>query len=176
MLIGILVIALFYFIAMQSAEILLILLILLGYAAGNYVILTKGTLSKFLRKLERDYTTFGHGAIWLALGSLVPIALFTGISYVLVILITIFIADPAATIFGVTFGKMRISYNSRKSVIGSLAYFLIVAVASYPLIGAYCILFGALASFVESLPIKVDDNLSVPIALAMLAIIVITFG
>jgi dolichol kinase len=172
MLIGIAVILIFYLLAIQAAEILLIALIVFGYIAGNYVILTKDALSRFLKKLERDYTTFGHGAIWLAIGSLIPLALLSEKGYVITILIAIFIADPVATIFGIKFGKIKIFYNRKKSIIGSLAYFFTVAVLSYPFIGLYSILFAVLVGFVESLPIKIDDNFSVPIALTILAIAV----
>lgn len=161
------VILLVFVFATVYADRLTIALILLGFLVSNYSItFKKSGIAKSLGALEREYTTFGHGAIWLALGSLVAIG-FLHMPYVAVALISIFLGDAAATIVGVNYGKHRLPYNRKKSFEGSIASFLVILALSYFLIGPLAVAVAFIAAFVESLPWHIDDNFDVAVVVTL---------
>ncbi|MDE1825105.1 MAG: hypothetical protein KGH61_02850 [Candidatus Micrarchaeota archaeon] len=166
---GILVIAMFHFLRPELSESVMITLILLGYLAVNYGIVRKETnLAKRLYALEREYTSLGEGATWLALGSLAAIGFVFHVKYMMIIFSAIFIADALATIIGIRAKGMKLPYNKKKSAAGTIAYFAVVAIIPYLLYGVIALPVAIIAAFVESLPLKLDDNLSVPVVLVVL--------
>lgn len=83
------------------------------------------------------------------------------------------ISDPLSAIIGIRFGKTRI-FN-HKSLEGSMAFFtsavfithfvLIFSTAAYSWrITIVSLLLGLIASILETLPIKLDDNLTIPLS------------
>jgi dolichol kinase len=139
-----------------------------GLFLGNYTILSENRLSRMLNSLERKEAPFGSGAFWLSLGLLATLAFVFSNAFMLVILAAILIGDPLATIIGIKFGKHKIFYNKKKSIEGSLAYLLASFALGYIIIGNIALAIALIATFVESLDLKVDDNLSVPIVLIFL--------
>jgi len=82
------------------------------------------------------------------------------------------IADPLAAVVGIRFGRRRIAAN--RSLEGSLAFFAAtVAIAALVLrwgtasprlmIGATAATVGVVAAIFELLPLRIDDNLTIPI-------------
>ncbi|MDE1846399.1 MAG: hypothetical protein KGH53_03940, partial [Candidatus Micrarchaeota archaeon] len=127
--IGSIILILFYSLKTSYAEFSILMLIMLGYLTVNYGAVNKGTkLAKHLLRLERDYTKFGQGAAWLALGALAAIGFVFDTRYIVIIFFAIFIGDALATIIGLRFGKTKLPYNKKKSIAGSLAYFISVSV------------------------------------------------
>ncbi|MDE1850957.1 MAG: hypothetical protein KGH54_04170 [Candidatus Micrarchaeota archaeon] len=169
---GAIILLLFYSIKASHAEFVIILLILLGYLTVNYGAANAQTkVAASLRNLERSYTKFGQGAAWLAIGALATIGFVQDARYVVIIFFAIFIGDALATIIGIRFGKRKLPYNKRKSIAGAIAYFLSVAILPYALYGPLAIPLAVLATVVETLPIKLDDNFSVPAVLIALYLI-----
>jgi dolichol kinase len=90
----------------------------------------------------------------------------------LIAIYTLAIADPLAAVVGIRFGRHRILPN--RSLEGSLAFFVAtVAIAAgvlrwgtevawTPLFEA-AIAIGAVATLFELLPLRIDDNLTIPI-------------
>jgi len=78
-------------------------------------------------------------------------------------------SDTSAAIIGKKYGKTKI-FN--KTLEGSLAFFftsLIIILAIYPEVNMFLGLIAVfVATFVESLPIKMDDNLTVPLTIALI--------
>ncbi len=168
-LLGLVIISLFYLTTKLDAEIFAILLILLGYLVVDYVhVAKKGKLSKKMMEYEREYTKFGEGAIFLALGTLMVIGFLSNSAYIVTILIAIFIADSLATIAGVNFSSPKLPYNNGKSILGLVVYFIAVSAIGYFFVGKVVFVIALLGAIVESLPIKVDDNFSVPLVLVIL--------
>jgi dolichol kinase len=91
----------------------------------------------------------------------------------LIAIATLAVADPLAAIIGIRFGRRRITEH--RSVEGSLAFFVAtVAIAAFvlqrgtgagpwPIAGAAAVT-GVVAVACELLPLRVDDNLTIPIA------------
>ncbi len=85
--------------------------------------------------------------------------------------------DPAAALWGRRFGRRPIPWNARKTIEGSLACAVASAAAVFVILvwtgfaprGAAMLALptGAFAAFVESLPWRIDDNLSVPLLTAL---------
>jgi dolichol kinase len=90
----------------------------------------------------------------------------------LVAIYTLAIADPLAAVIGIRFGRHRISHN--RSLEGSLAFFLATVTiaaavlrwgtdAPWPPIIEAGIAIGVVATACELVPLRVDDNLTIPI-------------
>ncbi len=91
--------------------------------------------------------------------------------------------DGMATLAGMAFGRRRIPWNREKSIVGSVAFFVCGGVAGACL-GWWCrpglippaymwfsigapFVAALAAAFVETIPVRLDDNLSVPAAAAL---------
>ena len=169
---GILLMLVFYF-EIEPISVTLQMLMILGGILAICVVETfrENALSHLMFKLERNGATLGFGALWLTLGSLVAVS-FLKTPGVLAVFSAIFIGDPVATIVGINFGGMKLPWNRRKSVIGSAAYFVVTAGVSALFIAPnYAILIGLVGALVESLRIKIDDNLSVSIVLTAMLLL-----
>jgi dolichol kinase len=96
----------------------------------------------------------------------------------LIAIYTLGIADPLAAVVGIRFGRHRITHN--RTVEGSLAFFattMFVAVAvlhwgttaAPPAIAGVAACVGLVALACELLPLRVDDNLTIPIVVGFAA-------
>ena len=85
-------------------------------------------------------------------------------------IVTLAVGDAFSGLVGYYFGKRKLSYNPNKTLEGTLAFFLSSFIAlsliTKPL-EAFIISF--LSAFVESLPLKLDDNLTVPLISSLIA-------
>ena len=90
----------------------------------------------------------------------------------LIAIYTLAIADPLAAVVGIRFGRYRITHN--RSLEGTLCFFAAtVAIAAFVLdwgtdasvarIAAASATIGVAAAICELLPLRVDDNLTIPI-------------
>lgn len=95
----------------------------------------------------------------------------------LVAIYTLAIADPLSAIIGIKYGKRKVV--SHKSLEGSAAFFLSTIIISLVVLGAYSggvsgivalisLLIAFLASAFEMLPLKLDDNLTIPLFTAFM--------
>lgn len=102
----------------------------------------------------------------------------------LIAIYTLAIADPLSAIVGIKFGKRKIV--SHKSVEGSLAFFASTFLISFGIFSltlggaglmslALAFLLALLASAFEMAPIKLDDNLTIPLFTAMTAWVLASF-
>ncbi|MGC8662694.1 MAG: diacylglycerol/polyprenol kinase family protein [Candidatus Micrarchaeia archaeon] len=144
----------------------IIALIILGFALGNYIRL--GKKQSFLSELEREYTPFGYGAIWLALGILLTLGFLFQADYVFAVLSTILIGDPIATIVGIIFGNKKLPYNKEKSIAGTAAFFFSTFLVSYFFLGYLAFAIALAAALVESIDCKIDDNILIPFFLVLI--------
>ncbi len=168
---GIFLISVFYFAKSGIADAILFWFVILGSLFGNYALMNKsGKTSKLIHSFERSDVMLGSGARWLAIGSLATVSFLTG-NAILVVFSAIFIADSFSTLFGISFKTGALPYNRKKSIGGTLVYFLTVLSISYFFIGPFALLFAAVSSFFESQPYHIDDNFDV--ALVMIAMFII---
>ncbi len=111
------------------------------------------------KELKQEFT----GASYMLVGSLVTVLLFPKeIAVIALILLTI--GDPSACLVGTFLGKIRTFQN--KTVEGTLGFILAgfmvsLLVAKVPVF--YKLLAAIVGGVVEMLPLKIDDNFTVPL-------------
>ncbi|MGI0100919.1 MAG: hypothetical protein ACREBH_04370 [Candidatus Micrarchaeaceae archaeon] len=145
-------------------------LILLSYTSNNLLAnLRLGSLYRRAMDLERRGVTFGQGAIYLAASTALVMG-FTGSSKLLLFGIAVlFFADSLATIIGVSARRAaQLPYNRYKTIVGTLTFFIVAAVAGYLTIGLYGVLFALILAFVESLNLSIDDNIRSGVVIVIL--------
>lgn len=117
---------------------------------------------------ERDADFPGKGALRFFLGAFLTLLIFRNTPDIVVAgIIVLALGDSASTLGGVAYGRHKIPYNREKSIEGSIAGFgaafigLLVLTPLSIFVSVGASLIGMVA---ESLPLGVDDNITVPIA------------
>ncbi len=163
---GVVLLLAFYFISLQSAKALTLLLLIFGYIIADFALTHKdGALYRFIYSMERQGTLLGEGAIMLGIGTLATIAILGSSAQIMIALSALFLGDSIATMIGINLRGPKLPYNKRKSVSGSLAYFIVVSLVAYQLVGIVGIALGAIAAIAEGVRTPLDDNLFVAIIL-----------
>jgi dolichol kinase len=134
---------------------------------------------EYNKKLNKFYKYFLRAEEQLKESSMIPYVmglLLTIISFPKMIaicsILTLALADPLSAIVGIKFGKKKIMKN--KTFEGSMAFFvtcffcLLIPLSLYSSNPFYKVFFvsiltSAMTSYVELLPLKIDDNLTIPI-------------
>lgn len=119
-------------------------------------------IDQIIKRYERGNTRFvGYGSAWFAVGCLITIVFLSDINQILSVLWVLGIGDGIATIAGIN-GKRKLFYNRKKTLEGSIAFFL-SSIPVYLLIGPNAFFLALGTAIVESLPIPLDDNATIPI-------------
>jgi dolichol kinase len=146
---------------------ILFCIILLAYMFNNLISKT-GSVYKRLSGFERRDAEFGRGAMHLAAGA----ALLLGLaSYKLALfgIFPLFFADSLATMTGIGFYRSnKLPYNRRKTVAGTLAFFVATVVPGVILLGLWAMPIAVVLTVVESVELPIDDNIAIPIATVIL--------
>jgi dolichol kinase len=112
---------------------------------------------------ERKNVRFpGYGAFWYVVGALLVSILLSNAHEIAAAIVALAAGDSAATIFGIL-GTHPLPYNRRKTMEGSLAFF-IFSLPACLFVGWVGIALAAVAAIAESLATPVDDNLLIPVA------------
>lgn len=149
------------------------MIVLLGIGSVAIVIIDigrtrDGWISKIFGKLFngmlRSHELDGKltGASYVLIGSFVSVVIFPKEIAILALLFTA-IGDTAAALYGRKFGKFKIWNKTLEgSIVGLIACFIIASF--FPQIPNIIKFSGAFAAmFIELLPIKIDDNLRIPL-------------
>lgn len=168
----------------SAGVLLLLVLLILGRSKTIYVL--SGTLffgfllinlvmrgfkvpvaSWFVETFERkDAPIPGYGSAWYVVGLLLSCLLITDINFLAATISILAFGDAASTIFGRK-GKNPLPYNKKKTFEGTSAFFLF-SLVGYLFIGWEVFPLALVAAVVESLPIQIDDNLTIPLACVIL--------
>ena len=110
--------------------------------------------------------------IWFGVGILITITLFS-LDLATIGVITLTIGDSIAAITGqVTKNRHPIPFNNKKSVEGTLVGYVVSMLICSVLIDPFPSIFGCAAGMVvEALPLRINDNLSIPIVSSFTALI-----
>jgi len=96
---------------------------------------------------------------------------------------TLAFGDGAATLIGTMFSSSRLPWNQNKTWVGSIAFFVAATIAGcivlpwlheglpFDAIALIVVTVAAITALVESLPLRLNDNISVPITAAVVAAI-----
>jgi len=171
---GIVLVAVIYFLPHPGAIDIIFALIILSYACNN--LLANLKLSPLYRKavdLERKNVTYGLGATYLAASTALIMGFTHSTNMLLFGIVALFFADSIATIVGVSLRRAaELPYNRFKTIIGSFAFFVVAAIAGFYLLGYYGILFALILAFVESLNLSIDDNIRTGIVVVILGAVI----
>jgi dolichol kinase len=120
------------------------------------------------RKEEREERIY-WGATTLFLSLLVLLLVFNDQVHIWrTAALVVLLGDSFSTIFGKTFGKVKLPWNKDKSwagLIGGLIAAFIGALTQVTLLIAF--IAALVGLLVESLPIKVNDNISIPVTVGV---------
>ncbi|MDD2755801.1 MAG: hypothetical protein PHS80_09770 [Methanothrix sp.] len=121
-------------------------------------------VAEWLEKtFERKNVRFpGYGAFWYVVGALLISILLSNAHEIAAAIVALAAGDSAATIFGIL-GTHPLPHNRRKTMEGSLAFF-VFSLPACLFVGWMGIALAAVAAIVESLDTPVDDNLLIPFA------------
>ncbi len=165
----ILLITLFVF--KDKAIPLILFAVLIIYAAGNSLSIYKSSkISELIYKMERENVQLGIGAMYLAAGFLLIVSFIRSIPLLYVAAFILLIGDSLATILGIRFGKTKLIYNKKKSVIGLAAMVIPAFIFGTFIIGPLSsFIYTFFSGLVESAPLKLlDDNITVPMAIVII--------
>ncbi len=164
MCIGVFAILVFVFLGRQAAWYIFFAALLLAITLLGLIIsgVKLGFTTSVFRMLSRartsDFHEYDLGLVWL-LGGISLILLTLDGPAAIVSLVALGIGDSLSTFFGKQ-GKNRLPHNRMKTWEGSFSMFgsCLPAVLLFGWLG---IVWAVLVAFVESLPIKLDDNLTI---------------
>ncbi len=168
----VLIVALYYF-GYLSGVLVIFALLIFGYFVNNILanVRVKPIYTR-AKDLERKNVSYGLGASYLAASTALMLGFAGSPPLLLFGIVAVFFGDSAATIIGISArGAAPLPYNRYKTIIGSLAFFLITAILGYFFIGMYAILLAAILAFIEGLAISIDDNIRSGIAVVVLGTI-----
>jgi len=117
-----------------------------------------GKLEWLIERFERPGIVAGYGAMTFTAAVLCILTLLSSQQQILASLSILGIGDAASTIVGRR-SKRKLPYNARKTVGGTLAFFLASAPFAFLFAGAPALLVCAIAALAESAEAKIDDNL-----------------
>jgi dolichol kinase len=148
-------------------------LIIIGYAVTSLYAGRRGregAYGRMVSTLERSNVTHGIGAVYLAVGTMLVMGFAGSRGLVLFGIAALFFADSIATIIGMHIGRVRMPHNKGKTLEGSIAFFLVLALLGFALIGMYAVPLAAALAIIESLKVRLDDNLRSGIVMALIGI------
>ena len=156
-------------------SILSIVFILVDYARMR-VQIVKNIFNKFFNPMMRKHELDGKltGATWVVIIS-VPMIYFFPKEIAVLSLVFMSVGDTAAAIIGRAFGKTMIGSKSLEGSLGCLGA-CIIALLILDLIPLSIGLSGAImATIFEALPLKIDDNVLIPVASGTAMVLVSSF-
>jgi dolichol kinase len=126
-------------------------------------------IDKLLERLERTGVIPGEGSMYYALGVLFALGLLRENSAAAIsVILVLALGDSLATYVGKYYGKHKLPWNKNKTIEGSMGFAAGALSALLILPVPATILVVLLATAVESLPIRLDDNITVPFATSLL--------
>jgi len=117
---------------------------------------------------KEELHLFVVNPLYLVIGILTPLLVFAPpISYVAVTVLVF--GDSISTIVGLKLGRHYIPYNKTKSLEGSISGFIVASIMSSLFISPFFAIIAALSGMIiESLPIPVNDNISIPLSIGII--------
>lgn len=125
----------------------------------------------FLLSLTRGRSEkYFSGAVIYLIGLAIALLVFPSpIAFVCVI--TLAVGDSLSTLVGVYFGKHKLPFNKKKSVEGSLAFFISTFVTSLLFVSPiFALVASIVGTIVEAAELKINDNVLIPVIVGLVLI------
>jgi len=153
----------------------LLIPLLLIVLAGTLIIHAKvigirvPIIDQLLAWYERDGVLPGEGSFYFGIGVLFTVGLLRhSAAAATAVVLILSLGDALATSIGRRFGRRRLPWNRDKSLEGSVGFALGGLTALLILPSPVTIVVILLATFLESLPLRLDDNCTIPIVSSIL--------
>jgi dolichol kinase len=127
---------------------------------GNRIFIVQWFEERFERE---DAPLPGWGSACYAAGVLLAASFLSDVPQIAAVIFVLGIGDGVSTIIGLR-GRMKLPYNRKKTLEGTLAMFF-ASLGAFAFVGAAAIPLALIAALAESVP-RVDDNLMIPAACA----------
>lgn len=117
-------------------------------------------ITSFERKGDLNF----KGAIYYLIGVLIALSFTDNIFYSIVLIGILAFSDGLSTVLGLH-GTRKILWNSKKTVLGTLAFITSAFIVSSIFLNIYqAVVLSILLGFIETLPLLFDDNVLIPLA------------
>jgi len=163
--IGIIFLLILHYFGRHTLEIILFAGILAGLMAMHLVLSSVRLpfVSWFIENFEREGVRVpGFGSAWYAFGILMAAVAIADPNALSAAICVLAFGDSLSSVFGKK-GRFSLPYNRNKTFEGSIAFF-IGSLAAYLFIGPAAIPLAIVCAIAESLPLPLDDNITVPAA------------
>ena len=130
--------------------------------------------STFLKKCKREDDE--KGFVYFFIGIILTIYLFQfNMAIANAAIIILLFGDSSSTIFGKRFGKTLLPWSKRKTIIGTLAFFVVAFIGASTQLPLLPSLFGALCGALTEAYSPIDDNIPIPVVSGIAMSLVIYF-
>jgi dolichol kinase len=144
---------------------IIFILLFIAYRKGGHKI---SLLEGFMSTVERPHGFAAKGALEYAIGAVIALQFIPETQLALATIAMLAIGDGASTIVGKG-SKSKLQWNSDKSWTGLAAFVIFGAWAALVFISwQRALIYAVILALVESIPWRVDDNLSIPTAAVLL--------
>ncbi len=166
LLVGVAAVALVQYVGFNSALLFMFIIFVFGLLLANFKVL-RGRIKiidALLELTDRRTAIPGQGAMFFAIGILLLLTFARPLEFGLGIVLLHAAGDAFATMVGLRFHN-PLPWNNRKSWTGLAAFVVFGVIAGQFFIPLHkAILYSIVLGIVESLPLPIDDNVSVPMA------------
>jgi phytol kinase len=126
-------------------------------------------IDKLLDRFERKGVIPGEGSMYYVLGVLFALGLLrSSAAAAISVILILAVGDSLATYIGRYYGKRRLPWNSEKTIEGSLGFAAGAMFSLLVLPIPSTIIVIILSTAIESLPIRLDDNITLPVASSLI--------
>ncbi len=126
-------------------------------------------IEQWIKNIGRDGENPGEGALYNALGILFAIGLLRNdAAAAIAVVLILALGDGLATFVGANYGKHKLPWNKNKTAEGTIGFTAGAICALFVMPVPATILVVVLAAFIESLPIRVNDNIALPVLTSLL--------
>ena len=160
-----------WILGLQTTSYLVLLALFVGILVMHLTILGIKVpgIEGWLKNVGRVGETPGEGPLYNALGILFALGMLRSEPLAAVAVILMFgLGDGLSTYMGTTYGKHKLPWNKNKTIEGTLG-FMAGAMCALLIMPVPATFLGAvLGAIVESLPLKLNDNITLPVVLSLL--------
>ena len=131
-------------------------------------------IEEWLRNVGREGEIPGEGALYNALGILFALSVLRNDSAAAISVILILaLGDGFATYIGTRYGRHKLPWNRNKTFEGTIGFAAGAICALFTMPVTATIFVVMLATIIESLPLRLNDNITLPIVSSLLYLVII---
>ncbi len=150
------------------------LIVIIGLILINQRVRGKkiGIVEWFENKFEREGVLFpGWGSATYAIGVLIAVTILNQREEIGAVIAILAFGDSLSTIVGRE-SKNKLPWNNKKTVNGSIAFFVFGSIAGLVFVGVNSIIAAGILAIIESIDTQIDDNIMIPLLGSLLFLVI----